>query len=153
MGADGPGRYVDAITHFRRRSCRRLAAVSRAGRTGRLRGNGAAAAVERIEKRQLESAGPRSRWSSPVVAGNRVWLTTAVDDGDVSLRALAFDVETGRQVVNTEVFRKRRSLLPNLKNSSASPTPIVEGNHIFRIHLTAPRVDPCLRRPRRASRR
>ena len=51
-------------------------------------------------------------WSSPVVAGDRVWLTTAVDEGDVSLRALAFDVETGRQVVNTEVFRKRRALLP-----------------------------------------
>jgi outer membrane protein assembly factor BamB len=75
-------------------------------------------------------------WSSPVVVGDRVWVTTAVDEGDVSLRALAFDVETGRQVVNTEVFRKRRSLLPNMKNSWASPTPIIDGDRVY-VHFGA----------------
>ena len=79
---------------------------------------------------------PGRGWSSPVVAGDRVWLTTAVDDGDISLRALAFDVATGREVVNTEVFRKRRSLLPNLKNSWASPTPIIDGDRVY-IHFGA----------------
>src|SRR5213592_2528929 len=39
---------------------------------------------------------PGLGWSSPVVAGGRVWLTTAVKDRNAaSLRAIAFDVETG----------------------------------------------------------
>ena len=47
-------------------------------------------------------------WSSPVVAGGRIWLTSATGDRDVSLRAIAFDVESGAEVVNVEVFRLRR---------------------------------------------
>src|ERR1043166_7155306 len=35
---------------------------------------------------------PGTGWSSPVVSGGRVWLTTAVKDRGGSLRALAFDV-------------------------------------------------------------
>ena len=79
---------------------------------------------------------PGRGWSSPVVAGDRVWLTTAVDDGDISLRALAFDVETGREVVSTEVFRKSQSPLLNLKNSWASPTPIIDGDRVY-VHFGA----------------
>ena len=62
-------------------------------------------------------------WSSPVVADGRVWLTTA-DEG--SLRLLAFDTETGREVINVEVFRTSDRNAPNPKNSLASPTPIVD---------------------------
>ena len=55
---------------------------------------------------------PGVGWSSPVVAGGRVWLTTAIDGPRrSSLRALAFDVETGREVVNVEVFRLRSAEL------------------------------------------
>jgi len=72
---------------------------------------------------------PGLGWSSPVVAGGRVWLTTATEDprqqDRISLRVLAFDAETGREIVNVEVFRIRGPLL-NPKNSHASPTPIVE---------------------------
>lgn len=75
-------------------------------------------------------------WSSPVVAGGRVWLTTAVDGGGVSLRALAFDVETGTEVVNREVFRLEDARLLNPKNSHASPTPIVEGDVVY-VHFGA----------------
>jgi outer membrane protein assembly factor BamB len=80
---------------------------------------------------------PGLGWSSPAVAGGRVWLTTATEDprrpGPVSLRALAFDVETGREVVNVEVFQMRGPLL-NPKNSHASPTPIVEGDRVY-VHF------------------
>ena len=62
-------------------------------------------------------------WSSPVVGDGRVWLTTA-DEG--SLRLLAFDTRTGREVVNVEVFRTSDRNAPNPKNSLASPTPIVD---------------------------
>jgi outer membrane protein assembly factor BamB len=79
---------------------------------------------------------PGRGWSSPVVAGGRVWLTTATRGTGVSLRALAFDVETGREVVNVEVFRAGTADLLNFKNSHASPTPIVEGDRVF-VHFGA----------------
>ena len=75
-------------------------------------------------------------WSSPVVAGGRVWLTTAVKDRGASLRLLAFDVEGGRPVVDVEVFHLRSADLTNAKNSHASPTPIVEGDRVY-VHFGA----------------
>jgi outer membrane protein assembly factor BamB len=74
--------------------------------------------------------------SSPVVAGGRVWLTAATEDRGVSLRALAFDVESGRELVNVEVFRIRGSREINPKNSWASPTPVVEGDRVY-VHFGA----------------
>src|ERR671919_291213 len=46
-----------------------------------------------------------SGWSSPVVASGRVWLTTAVPGSEagqsreVSLRVLAYEIATGRELV------------------------------------------------------
>ena len=76
-------------------------------------------------------------WSTPVVAGGRAWLTTAVRErGGASLRVLAFEVETGTEVVNAEVFRIRDAVLTNPKNSHASPTPIVDGDRVY-VHFGA----------------
>jgi len=88
-----------------------------------------------------KSAVPGLGWSSPVVAAGRVWLTSAVDlpgrgDGGVSLRALAFDAATGREVVNAEIFRLSRARTINPKNSFASPTPFVDGDRVF-VHFGA----------------
>ena len=79
---------------------------------------------------------PGLGWSSPVVGGNLVWMTSATGDRDVSLRALAFDVETGREAVNVEVFRLRRPRDINPKNSYASPTPVIDGDRVF-VHFGA----------------
>jgi outer membrane protein assembly factor BamB len=79
---------------------------------------------------------PGRGWSSPVVANGRVWLTTATDDGGGSLRLISFDVATGRAVTNTEVVKVRGSRAPNVKNSRASPTPIVEGDRVY-VHFGA----------------
>jgi outer membrane protein assembly factor BamB len=74
-------------------------------------------------------------WSSPVVGGGRVWITTAVPESSgASLRALAFDAETGAEVANVEVFRLRNANLKNPKNSHASPTPIVEADRVY-VHF------------------
>jgi hypothetical protein len=74
---------------------------------------------------------PGAGWSSPVIADGRIWLTTATEGeagkgrrNGISLRALAFDVSTGRELVNVEVFRVDRPEAINGKNSRASPTPI-----------------------------
>jgi outer membrane protein assembly factor BamB len=80
---------------------------------------------------------PGLGWSTPVVAGGRVWLTTALRDrSDTSLRAVAFDVETAHEVVNVEVFRIRNAVLSNPKNSLASPTPIIDGDRVY-VHFGA----------------
>ena len=74
---------------------------------------------------------PGLGWSSPVVAAGRIWLTTATAEGGGSLRALAFDVATGRQLVNVEVFRVGRPTGEvNPKNSRASSTPVVDGDRV-----------------------
>src|SRR5262245_47868862 len=80
---------------------------------------------------------PGLGWSSPVVAGGRVWLTAAVRERNAtSLRLIAYDVETGREVVNGEVFRIANAVLLNPKNSLASPTAIVEGDRVY-VHFGA----------------
>jgi outer membrane protein assembly factor BamB len=80
---------------------------------------------------------PGAGWSSPVVAGGRVWLTSAVDgERGVSLRAIAFDERTGREAVNVELFHIERPGAINPKNSRASPTPIVDGDHVY-VHFGA----------------
>jgi outer membrane protein assembly factor BamB len=78
---------------------------------------------------------PGRGWSSPVVSGGRVWLTTAVkSSGGASLRALAFALDTGAAVADVEIFRSRRGDALNPKNSLASPTPIVDGNRVY-VHF------------------
>ncbi len=82
-------------------------------------------------------------WSSPVVFNGRVWLTTSVEvpkglreRGGLSLRALAFEVATGKVVVDVEVFRLTRLRDLNPKNSFASATPIVDGDRVY-VHFGA----------------
>ena len=78
---------------------------------------------------------PGRGWSSPVVSGGRIWLTTAVADRrNASLRLLSFDVENGRELFNVEAFRLSNANLKNEKNSHASPTPIVDGDRVY-VHF------------------
>jgi outer membrane protein assembly factor BamB len=89
-----------------------------------------------------KTAVPGLGWSSPTVAGGRVWLTTVVESKErrgrlsASLRALAFDVNSGRELVNVEVFRLDDAGYVNPKNSRASPTPIVDGDRVY-VHFGA----------------
>jgi outer membrane protein assembly factor BamB len=78
---------------------------------------------------------PGKGWSSPVVQGDRIWLTTATEEGK-SLRAISVDRNTGEIVQNVEVFRLKSAKLTNPKNSFASPTPIIEGDRVY-VHFGA----------------
>lgn len=74
-------------------------------------------------------------WSSPVISGGRIWLTTAVAQArGASLRLLCFDAENGREIFNVEVYRVSNANLKNEKNSHASPTPIVDGDRVY-VHF------------------
>ena len=78
-----------------------------------------------------KTAIPGGGWSSPAIAGNRIWLTAATDNG-ASLRALAIETGTGDIAVNAEVFRvSDRGPGIHAKNSFASPTAIVRNDRVF----------------------
>ena len=78
---------------------------------------------------------PGKGWSSPVVQGDRIWLTTATDEGK-SLRALSIDRNSGAILQNVEIFRLKSPKLTNSKNSFASPTPVVDGERVY-VHFGA----------------
>ena len=82
---------------------------------------------------------PGSGWSSPVVAGGKIYLTSAVPvDGskDLSLRALCIDAASGDVLWDHEVFRQTASGSPDIhaKNSHASPTPVVADGRLY-VHF------------------
>src|SRR5262245_66544162 len=51
---------------------------------------------------------PGSGWSSPVIQGDRIWLTTATEEGK-SLRAISVDRNSGAILKNVEVFRLKNA--------------------------------------------
>jgi outer membrane protein assembly factor BamB len=82
-----------------------------------------------------KTAIPGRGWSSPVIQGDRIWLTTATEDGR-SLRAISVNVNTGAIEQNVELFQLKSPKLMNAKNSFASPTPVVEGDRVY-LHFGA----------------
>lgn len=74
---------------------------------------------------------PGEGWSSPVVSGKRVFLTTAVDEGR-SCRLLAFDLESGRKLWDVEAA-KQTPRRKERKNSYATPTPVTDGKTIYAV--------------------
>ena len=79
---------------------------------------------------------PGRGWSSPVIAGGLVWLTTAVTDrgAGTSLRLLAYDTTNGEPARDVEVFAISDTTLLNQKNSFASPTPVIDPDG-ERVHV------------------
>jgi outer membrane protein assembly factor BamB len=73
---------------------------------------------------------PGEGWSSPVVADGRVWMTTATEEGK-SLRALCVDFETGKLLLDVEVFRNEVVPAKHRRNSYASPTGVLEGDRFY----------------------
>jgi outer membrane protein assembly factor BamB len=84
---------------------------------------------------------PGTGWSSPILCGGRIYLTTAVPvpdspNNDQSLQALCLDARTGQVVWETEVFRQDGATAPRIhsKNSHASPTPVTDGQRLY-VHF------------------
>lgn len=76
---------------------------------------------------------PGRGWSSPTVQSGRVYLTSAVSDGSVSLRTLCFDMETGQTLWMTEAIQPDDSetKAAHKKNSLASPTPLLHEGRVY----------------------
>jgi outer membrane protein assembly factor BamB len=82
-----------------------------------------------------KAALPGKGWSSPAIQGERIWLTTATEEGK-SLRAISVDLKTGAMLQNVEVFRLKSAGPLHSKNSLASPTPVLEGDRVY-LHFGA----------------
>ncbi|MEI8320062.1 MAG: PQQ-binding-like beta-propeller repeat protein, partial [Planctomycetia bacterium] len=76
---------------------------------------------------------PGLGWSSPAIAGGKIWLTTGVDDGR-SLRVLRLDAGSGALEQSIEVFAPAEPGSVHAKNSHASPTPVIDGERVF-VHF------------------
>jgi outer membrane protein assembly factor BamB len=90
-------------------------------------------------------------WSSPVVWGERIFLTTAISSGEIEKvkeglyfggerpsskdehewRVLCLDLKTGKTIWEKSVHKGVPAQARHLKNSYASETPIVDGERVF----------------------
>ena len=77
-----------------------------------------------------KTAIPGQSWSSPIVWADRVFLTTATDDG-VSCRVLCLDRGTGGILWNNEVFKQSTTGRKEGRNTYATPTPATDGKLVF----------------------
>ncbi|YCM42360.1 PQQ-binding-like beta-propeller repeat protein [Verrucomicrobiaceae bacterium 227] len=95
---------------------------------------------------------PGRGWSSPVVWGQRVFLTTVVNLGDTESpkkglyfggnrpaipesthlwKVLCLDLDSGKILWDKEVHRGKPRSSIHLKNSYASETPVTDGKHLY----------------------
>ncbi len=82
---------------------------------------------------------PGKGWSSPVVVGGQVYLTTAVPEGEEdppaqSLRVMCLDEASGRVEWSQELFQQPAGQRVHPKNSHASATPISDGQRLY-VHF------------------
>jgi outer membrane protein assembly factor BamB len=99
---------------------------------------------------------PGTGWSSPIVIGDRIWLTTAeltalpdkarvvkleknpysqVEEfqvsANVSLLAVELDATNGKILRQLELFTCEDAPPIHINNTYASPTPVTDGNHLY----------------------
>ncbi len=69
-------------------------------------------------------------WSSPVVLGEQIWMTTATPDGK-ELFAVAVAKATGRIVFDLKLFDVAQPQFAHSFNTYASPTPVIEPGRVY----------------------
>ena len=69
-------------------------------------------------------------WSSPVVWGSQVWLTTAKEDG-TELSVVCVDKGSGKILADKILFRVATPQFCHPFNSYASPTPVIEDGRVY----------------------
>ena len=102
-------------------------------------GNGHATAVS-VQTSWSEQEGlawktalPGKGWSSPVISGDFIWMTTAVENknGPIDLHALCVSLKNGKLIHNVKLFVQSDPEKIHAMNSYASPTPVIAGNRLF----------------------
>src|SRR2546426_12470502 len=82
------------------------------------------------ENIKWKTAIPFRGWSTPVVMGGQVWLTTATEDGH-DFFAICVDAETGKIRFNEKLFHcDAPEPLGNAVNCYATPSPVIEPGRV-----------------------
>ena len=74
---------------------------------------------------------PGEGWSSPIVWGERIFLTATLQDGR-KCHALCLDAASGQILWNTEVLEQVPGYKER-KNSYATPTPCTDGERVYAV--------------------
>jgi outer membrane protein assembly factor BamB len=69
-------------------------------------------------------------WSSPVIYGRQIWLTSATKDGQ-SLFGLCIDRDTGKILFDQKLFNVAKPQYAHPFNTYASPTPVIEAGRVY----------------------
>jgi outer membrane protein assembly factor BamB len=72
-------------------------------------------------------------WSSPVVLGEQIWITTATEDGK-QMFALCYNFKTGRELMKIKVFEPEKVQSKHNFNTYATPTPCIEKDFVY-VHF------------------
>jgi outer membrane protein assembly factor BamB len=82
-------------------------------------------------------------WSSPVVLGKQIWLTTAHSEGEdpthpdrTKFYAVCIDRDSGKIIHDIQLFDVARPAFCIAFNSYASPTPVIEEGRVY-VHFGA----------------
>lgn len=74
---------------------------------------------------------PGEAWSSPIIHGDQIFVTTTTDSG-VNCHILRINQVTGRVDWNKKVF-EQTPLRKEQRNSYATPTPATDGERVFAV--------------------
>ncbi|MCG6185795.1 outer membrane protein assembly factor BamB family protein [Maribellus maritimus] len=69
-------------------------------------------------------------WSSPVVFGNQIWLTSATEDGK-EFYTFCFDLNSGKLLDEKTIFSCVEPQRIHSTNSYATPTPCIEDDFVY----------------------
>ena len=85
------------------------------------------------ENVRWRTAIPGRGWSSPVVWGEKIWLTTATEDGK-KMSVLCVDRNSGKILINRVIFENEEPRFCHPTNSYASCTPALEEDAVY-VHF------------------
>ena len=73
---------------------------------------------------------PGQGYSSPVISGDQIWMTSAEKNGK-SLHAISLDLATVNLLHNIEVITTNDADPRHRLNGYASPTPVLDEEHVY----------------------
>lgn len=77
---------------------------------------------------------PKYGWSTPVILGHDIWLTTATEDGH-DFFAICVEADTGKVRIDKKLFHcDNPEPLNNAVNCYASPSPVIEPGRVY-VHF------------------
>lgn len=73
---------------------------------------------------------PGRAWSSPVVGGGQIWVTTATEDGR-ELSVIATSLADGKVIHQRQLFTVEKPQFAHKFNTYASPSPAIEPGRVY----------------------